>query len=169
MEVRTIQEDIQLKKWSIAIISIFFLYLMGCGSNEVNNGLTGSKPPEASIQIDGETFETTLGTYCWSSNGKSECVDYAGPKELLEGKEPILVKPGAEIKFVMDYKPLPNEVHVIQFDDSSEKEIIVEEHSFTAPTEKGTYYYSYGVWWMDEVQENVSNGDAFYAFVLEVK
>ncbi|MFS0865041.1 hypothetical protein [Fredinandcohnia sp. 179-A 10B2 NHS] len=158
-----------MKKWCIAIISCLFLFLMGCGGNEANNELTGNNPPEASIQIDGETYETTLGTYCWSSKGKSECVDTAGPKELLEGKQPIQVKPGAEIKFVMDYKPLPNEVHVTQFDDSSENEVNVEGNSFTAPTEKGTYYYSYGVWWMDEEKENVSNGDAFYAFAIEVK
>jgi len=38
-----------------------------------------------------------------------------------------------------------------------------------APSKAGTYYYSYSVWWMDESQKNVSNGDASYAFVLEVK
>jgi hypothetical protein len=36
-------------------------------------------------------------------------------------------------------------------------------------TKTGTYYYSYSVWWMDESQKNVSNGDASYALVLEVQ
>lgn len=48
-------------------------------------------------------------------------------------------------------------------------EIEVNDQKFTAPDEKGIYYYSYGVWWMDEKEENVSNGDASYVFVLEVK
>jgi len=52
---------------------------------------------------------------------------------------------------------------------NDENEVLIEENSYIAPIRKGTYYYSYGVWWMDDKEENVSHGDAFYAFVLEVK
>ena len=51
---------------------------------------------------------------------------------------------------------------------TKELEVVVKDNHFTAPTQKGVYYYSYGVWWMDGKEENLSHGDAFYAFVLEV-
>ncbi|MEH7236804.1 hypothetical protein [Bacillus sp. JJ1562] len=153
-----------MKKWLLVFLSGILITLAGCGGNN-SSKLTGSKPPETNIQIGNETYPTVLGTYCWSST----CVDTAGPEALLEGKEPIVVHPGEEITLVMDYEPMPNEVHVAYYTGDNETEVKVENHRFTAPEEKGVYYYSYGVWWMDEKEENVSNGDAFYAFALEVK
>ncbi|RKJ26985.1 hypothetical protein D7X33_43085, partial [Butyricicoccus sp. 1XD8-22] len=100
---------------------------------------------------------------------KSTCVDTAEPVELLKNENPIQVKAGEEITFEMDYEPKPNEFHVIQTNENNETEIVMEDNHFTAPMEKGVYYYSYGVWWMDKKEANVSNGDAFYAFVLEVR
>ena len=52
--------------------------------------------------------------------------------------------------------------------ENKETEVVVKDNQFTAPTQKGINYYSYGAWWMDEKEENLSHGDAFYAFVLEV-
>lgn len=134
--------------------------LIGCS----NEQLSGGKPPKVFIEIDNELFETTLGTYCWNGT----CVDTAGPIELLKGKKPVKVKPGENISFVMDYEPKPNEFHVVEMSENKETEVIVKDNQITAPTQKGVYYYAYGVWWMDEKEENVSKGDAFYAFVLEV-
>ncbi|MBP3040734.1 hypothetical protein J9303_14680 [Bacillaceae bacterium Marseille-Q3522] len=133
-----------------------------------NNGMTGNEPPEVFIKIGSETFETDLGSYCWDTGNKAICADTAGPVELLEGKEPVKVKPSEKITFVMDYEPKPNEFHVLQISDKGETEVALKDNQITAPSEKGVYYYSYGVWWMDEEKENVSNGDAFYAFALEV-
>ncbi|WP_139311066.1 hypothetical protein [Paenisporosarcina indica] len=130
-----------------------------------NDSLKGGKPPKVLVEIGNETYETILGTYCW----KDTCVDTADSIEILEGTETIKVKPGETISFVMDYEPQPSEIHLSEF---RENQITVDieaiDNHFTAPTQKGTYYYSYGVWWMKEKEENVSNGDAFYAFVLEV-
>jgi len=69
----------------------------------------------------------------------------------------------------MDYEPKPNEIHVSQINNNKETEVQAENNRFSAPMEKGIYYYSYVTGWMDEKQENVSNGDAVYAFVIEVK
>jgi len=111
-----------------------------------------------------------LGSYCWDiSKGKSECVDTAGPVELLKDEKPIQIKAGEQIKLNMDYTPKPNKIHLSQIDNDDEKEIEINDNQFTAPDEKGTYFYSYGVWWMDEEDEDLSNGDAFYAFVIEVQ
>lgn len=148
-------------KYFLMVIMLFGFFLAGCS----DNGLSGFKPPAAFVNIGYEKYETDLGTYCW----KGTCVDTVRPVERLEGKEPIIVKAGETITFEMDYDPKPNEIHLIQFHDDQEKEITVSDNSFTAPTEAGIYYYSYGVWWMDEKEEHLSLGDAFYAFAIEIK
>ncbi|GIN91892.1 hypothetical protein J6TS1_50060 [Siminovitchia terrae] len=149
-----------MNKWLFILAFLIVLNLMGCS----NEGLSGGKPPKAFIEIDNERFETTLGTYCW----KGTCIDTAGPIELLKGKKSIKVKSGENITFVMDYEPKPNEFHVVQMSNNKETEVMVKDNRFTAPAKSGVYYYSYGVWWMDEKEANLSHGDAFYAFVLEV-
>ncbi|MED3573949.1 hypothetical protein ACTHO0_18440 [Cytobacillus praedii] len=151
-----------MKKCIFITFTFLLVTLIGCS----NGNLTSSKPPEVFIEIVNEKYETKLGTYCWGDT----CIDTAGPVELLDGKAPVKVKPGEKINFVMDYEPLPNSVYLLQInEEKKEQEVLVEDHEFTAPAQKGLYYYSYGVWWMDEKQENVSNGDAFYAFALEVE
>jgi hypothetical protein len=164
-----------MKRFTI-MFSLFLAFILG-GCNSINsnttkekNILSGANPPNAYIEINNKRFETTLGTYCWSSEGKGTCVDKVGPVELLEGKKPIQVSAGVKIKFGMDFNPKPNKFHVIQISSSGkETEVVVQNNEFTAPLEKGVYYYSYGVWWMDEKEDHLSHGDAFYAFVIEVK
>lgn len=149
----------------LLIFAGFTSIIVGC-SKEV---VTGGKPPEVHINIGSENYETKLGTYCWKNVWKNECVDTAGPVELLKGEVPINVNPGERVSFLMEYEPKPTKFHLTQISESAENEILIEENSFTAPTQKGVYYYSYGVWWMDEKEQNLSHGDAFYAFVLEVE
>ncbi|WNS76257.1 hypothetical protein RRV45_04410 [Bacillus sp. DTU_2020_1000418_1_SI_GHA_SEK_038] len=148
---------------------LLLFLLMGISLLGYSKGIMSEeKPPNAFIKINNDMYETTLGTYCWNGKGVSTCVDTAGPIELLEGKKPIKVKPGENITFVMDYTPKPNEFYVVQIHGNEENSIEVIDNSFSAPAQKGVYYYSYGVWWMDEKVEHLSNGDAFYAFALEV-
>ncbi|MEO2078228.1 MAG: hypothetical protein ABGX20_23105 [Bacillus sp. (in: firmicutes)] len=92
-----------------------------------------------------------------------------GPIELLKGKKPIEVRPGEVITFVMNYRPKPNKINVTQMNSNNQTENVVKNNRFIAPVYKGVYYYSYGVAWMDKKDEHVSNGDASYAFALEVK
>jgi hypothetical protein len=149
-----------MKKWMTTVLAL--LIITGCSNNK---GMSGDKPPNATIEIGKKSYQTLLGTYCW----KETCADTAGPVELLEGKTPVIVTPNEEVRFVMDYQPLPNEIHLTQWNEGKEVEVTVKDNRFITPTEKGIYYYSYGVWWKDEKIENLSHGDAFYAFVLEVK
>jgi len=144
--------------------------LFGCSALHVSTDgeLTGSRPPEAKIKIGDAWYETKLGTYCWSSKNQGRCVDTIGPVEMLKNEKPVPVKPGAEITFVMDYEPQPNRFHVNRISEGKHTEVAVKQNSFQAPAQKGIYYYSYGVWWMDEKEANVAHGDAFYYFVLEV-
>jgi uncharacterized lipoprotein NlpE involved in copper resistance len=154
------KEGAYMNKWLvISLLCILFTFI-GCS----NNRMVGEKPPKALIKIGNETYETTLGSYCWNGS----CVDTAGPVELLEGKKPIKVKPGENVTFVMDYEQKPNKFHIVQKIENRETKVVVEDNRFVAPKEKGIYYYSYGVWWMDEKEANLSHGDASYAFALEV-
>jgi hypothetical protein len=150
-----------MSKWLICICVLFVL--LGCSKK---NGMIGEQPPETMIEIGNQMYETTLGTYCWTSSNFSRCVD---SPVVVKGQNPITIKPSDEITFVMDYQPKPNEFQLLQINDVGQTEIALKGNRFTAPAQKGTYSYSYGVWWMDEKVANLSHGDAFYAFVLEVK
>ena len=156
-----------MKKWTAVLAWLLVILIAGCSGGNVN-GMTGDKPPAAFVEIQNKKYETTLGTYCWDHGKSAMCVDTAGPVELLEGEKFIQVKPGEEVAFHMNYSPKPNEIHVTQFSGNQETEVNVKNNRFNAPLEKGTYYYSYGVWWMTDKEKHISNGDAFYAFALEV-
>ena len=130
-----------MSRWVFMVLVLLGLTLIiGCS----NGGITGSKPPKTVIMVGDKTYETMLGSYCW----RSECVDTVGPLELLEGKEPVKIKPGEEVSIVMDYKPKPNEFYFGQIDDSKEIEVEIINNGFKAPAEKGIYYYVYSVWMM---------------------
>lgn len=157
------------------LLSLFMLLIIvSCSNNGTaieqpeDIAMVGNKPPNAMIQIENEIYETVLGTYCWSTKNESKCVDTIGPVEILEGKKPIPVKPRDVIKLVMDYEPLPNKFHATQIREDEQTEVELIGNAFNAPIEKGIYYYHFGVWWMDEKVENLSHGDAFYNFVIEV-
>ncbi|MFG6494609.1 hypothetical protein P8610_04575 [Fictibacillus sp. UD] len=131
--------------------------------------MTGKQPPASFVAIGDKKYETKLGSYCWKSNTSAMCVDTAGPVDLVSGEEPIQVKPGDEVSVEMDFSRKPNEVHISLFRDNQETEVKMNNHGFKAPLEKGTYIYGYSVWWMSEKEKDVSDGDALYAFALEVK
>ena len=148
-------------KFLLMFVLITGSFLTGCS----NGILSGAKPPKAFLKIEGTEYETDLGSYCW----KNACVDTARGVERLKGKEPIIVKPGQTISFVVKYEPKPNQSHLFQFSNGQEEDITVEKNHFSAPTETGVYYYSFGVGWMDEEDEHLSHGDASYGFVIEVE
>ena len=167
-----------MKKLTFLGVLFIALILGACGvSNDKNADtiLSGIKPPNVVVKINDEKYETVLGTYCWdiSSTGDKKigkCVDTAGPVDLLKDKEPIQITAGEEVTLIMDYTPKPNEMHLSQVkSDNDEMENEMKDNQFIAPNEKGIYFYSYGVWWMDEEDKDLSHGDAFYAFSLEVK
>ncbi|WP_217587472.1 hypothetical protein [Lentibacillus saliphilus] len=155
-----------MKQLTIGVVLLVVGILTGCqliGGGD--SPLSGNQPPEVYVKISNEKHPTMLGTYCWSG----ECVDTVGPVELLKGQAPLPVQPGEPITLGMNFSPKPNELHLLQIKDGKETEVDIANNRFTAPTEPGVYYYSYGVWWMDAEEENVAHGDAFYAFAVEVE
>lgn len=157
----------------IFVISILLLVgiLSACQTSESKDEfLTGDKPPDVSLEIGGGTYETELGSYCWSrplTSGEVEtkCIDVD-----LHGEDetPVEVKTGEQIKLTMDYAPKPNEVRLSQIDNYNESTIEVIDNQIVAPDKAGTYFYIYSVNWMDMEGENVSRGGADYGFVLKV-
>ena len=145
-----------MKKFLFILLVLLGFTIMGCSKEE----LSGESPPIVYIKIGDEKFETKLGTYCWTRG----CVDM-----VITENEPIRVKSGEKITLIMDYEPKPNEFYLSQVIGNNKSEIFVKENVFSAPTEKGIYNYTYGVWWMDEEEENKSHGDAFYEFALDVE
>ncbi|KIL42713.1 hypothetical protein [Jeotgalibacillus soli] len=126
-----------MKKCLFILLVLISFTIMVCSKEE----LSGKNPPEVNLNIGNENYETKLGTYCW----KDKCVDtVGGPVELLKGKVPIKVNPGEKISLLMEYEPKPNESHLMQVSESNENEVLMEENSFSAPSQKGVYYYSYG-------------------------
>jgi hypothetical protein len=144
------------KKLCILIVIVF---IAGC-SDTISN----EKPPIASLEVNNESYETTLGSYCWGNT----CADAVRTHELLEGKEPVKVKSGEIISLDIGYKTKPNDFNLYQYVEENQTEVQLQDNHFLAPEKPGIYYYAYEVWWLDDKKENVSNGSANYVFALEV-
>ena len=152
-----------MKKLLIIILCFVGAILFGCRDSY------DPEPPIAIIEVGNNSYETTLGAYCWQSNGSTTCVDVPGPQKTMAGKERIEVNPGDKIKFVLDYEPEPNDFYVLEIDSGTQVEVIVEDNIFSAPMQQGVFYYSYGARWMDEIEENVSHASVEYHFVIKVE
>ncbi|WP_010532366.1 hypothetical protein [Lentibacillus jeotgali] len=157
---------------NLTVVATLLLVFILSGCNDIilkntdeNGELSGDSPPNAYIKVDNNKYSTKLGSYCW----KTGCVDKVGPVELLKDKEPIQVRADESITLRMEYSPKPSEIHLSQISNGKENDVKLKDNQFTAPHEKGIYYYNYGVWWKDEEEESLSHGDASYVFVLEVK
>ena len=143
-------------------IAILFI-LAGC------NAVTGTvdpekmNPPDVVVKINGDTYETVRGSFCWSNNRQGVCEEYAGSVELLADKEPIVAAPGEEVTIDIPNGVVPYE-YSVDFSLTNQYEnhvILAVDHKFTAPKEEGLYYFSYFARWKNK-------GNAFYAFLIEV-
>ncbi|WP_338838920.1 hypothetical protein WDR10_06245 [Kurthia gibsonii] len=155
-----------MKKYMMLCVAI--LLLVACS----NNTELGSNPPKVTVEVDGENYETELGSYCWQggTTGSGECVDKAGPKELLNGKQPIVVQPEDELAIQVDLKRQPDEVELEQVKNNQSTNISgFKNMRFTTPKEKGTYFYAFRADWANQKEKNTSDGDAWYAFHIRVE
>lgn len=155
-----------MKKYMVLCVGI--LLLVACS----NNTELGSNPPKVTVEVDGENYETELGSYCWpgGATGSGECADKAGPEELLNGKQPIVVQPEAELAIQIDLKRQPDEVALEQVKKDQPINITnFKNMRVTAPKEKGTYFYILQAVWANQKEKNISDGDAWYAFHIRVE
>lgn len=155
-----------MKKYMM--LCVVFLLLVACS----NNTELGSNPPKVTVEVDGENYETELGSYCWQggATGSGECADKVGPEELLNGKQPIVVQPEAELAIQIDLKRQPDEVALEQVKKDQPINITnFKNMRVTAPKEKGTYFYILQADWTNQKEKNTSDGDAWYAFHVRVE
>src|SRR5690625_2754896 len=143
------------KTFNIFLLCIWIgMFLFGCSYGKVEQSpvLSGSQPPEVKLKIGNNTYDTVLGSYCWpSADDSSTCVDTGGTIELLGEDDIVEVKKGETIEIMLDYKPLPNKVHMSQMEAKlrNEKAIEFNNSRIIAPDEQGTYFYTFSVWWMN--------------------
>lgn len=155
-----------MKKYMM--LCVVFLLLVACS----NNTELGSNPPKVTVEVDGENYETELGSYCWQggATGSGECADKVGPEELLNGKQPIVVQPEAELAIQIDLKRQPDEVALEQVKKDQPINITnFKNMRVTAPKERGTYFYILQADWANQKEKNISDGDAWYAFHIRVE
>jgi len=147
-----------ITKWLFCFVVLFGVCLSGC----TFNSLQGDTPPNVYIGIADKSYPAKLGTYCW----QERCVDTSGPIDMLKDSETIKVEPEQTIKFMMDFEPPPTTIELSIFRENEEEvSIELQDVYFSAPTQKGIYYYSYSLRWQ---KDELSIGDAHYAFALEV-
>ena len=85
---------------------------------------------------------------------------------MLKDSETIKVEPGQTVKFMMDFEPPPTTINLTTLNENEEEiSIELQDVHFSAPSQKGIYYYSYSSKWQ---KDELSIGDAHYAFALEV-
>jgi hypothetical protein len=122
-------------------------------------------PPLPNVTSEQTRIPVVQSSYCW---GKSGCADYAGGKTMLKGITPAAVTSEADIKVSFAYKPEPNELSIQQFDDDKTTQIPLKKDSFSAPKEKGIYYYGISAFWTTDDGKYLK-GDTSSVFVIEVK
>lgn len=87
---------------------------------------------------------------------------------MFKGITPTAVISEADILVSFAYKPEPNELSIQQFGDDKTIQIPLKNGSFSAPKEKGIYYYGISAFWTTD-DGKYSKGDTSSVFVIEVK
>ncbi|WP_052461619.1 hypothetical protein [Sporosarcina koreensis] len=161
-----------MKKILMTLTLVSALLTAGCQQPfSDSRTLSGSEPPPVQVETDSGLHDADLGTYCWSQkNGSGMCVDAAGAIDSLAGQPPIHVVPGETVRLLMDYEPKPTNLTLRQTTpDRRESKVALDGLEFKTPDAPGLYYYDFSAWWMDEDEEDVSNGDAHYSFLIQVQ
>ncbi|MBU9711942.1 hypothetical protein [Evansella tamaricis] len=131
-------------------------------------------PPEIGIEVSGVKYKLFIGDVSWFYDGEETFYYYtmSGAFQypwLFEayGIKPIEVSAGTELTFLYEYKPEKYRYILWEHKDSSNiKELV--ELSLIVPEERGTYYYSLQVHWLNEIPDQLSINHVNYYFSLEV-
>ncbi len=198
-------EKVVSRKWSVvatqAMISMLILIgLVGCGNANVVNATPLAVvsptvesprasaihageivPPPATLEINGITQTSAIGTYCWSEVGKGGvCADMIGiptPKEALMTSSPIT----AYLRLPITTAPANLYLNVIRVSDKDEMTAdargyrwwnfqegksselpLQSQQAIRLDLDPGLYVLSVSVWWDKK-------GDVMYGFLLDVQ
>jgi hypothetical protein len=127
--------------------------------------ITKKSPPLPSVTSGQTQIPVIQSSYCWGNLG---CADYAGGRTMLKGVTPTVITPEGDIAVSFAYKPAPKRLNIQQFLDDKTLQIPLENGSFNAPNEQGTYYYGISAFWTTD-DGKFSLGDTSAVFVIEVR
>lgn len=146
-------------------VALLFI-LAGCAGTTGAVDTERKTPPDVVVIVNGNTYETVRGSFCWKNKNQTGCEDHSGSIELLADEEPIIVAPGEEIIINISDGLEPDEYSVdFSLTDQYENFVVLAvDNKFSAPTEEGLYYFSYFAKW----EKKAYDGDAYYAFLIEV-
>lgn len=133
-----------------------------------NKSKLAASAPETKVVVNQKTYGAHMASYCWMGlDNQSKCVNTLGATDLLKEKRKIKVKRGEKVSLIVRSHLKPNETSLYLVNGGTQKNVKLINNTFTAPTERGTYYYTYGAWWMKS-DKILSHGDVFYVFALKV-
>jgi hypothetical protein len=150
----------KITKFIFALVTVMLLIITGC-----SGGTGKEEPPEAIVEINDGTIETSKGTYKWETQvflSKNVVIaDAAAPFQIAEEMEARIVPQGsiANIKFSDTSKPQLN-VYLWE-EEKRGKELSLIRNQLTLPSQIGRYVIEIFARW--------SNGEASYTFVVEIQ
>lgn len=159
---------LKIKKLFFTIV-ISSLWITGCtnGIGEMDNKVAENKndfPPSmtAMINVQEKEYEIEAGNYRWERKKGLETevvqTDAASTYQIGENYNAIGLEPNTNINIEIEENP---KISVYQWNENDrDKEIILKNNQFSAPSSKGQYIY--------EVLAKWSNGEVSYTFVVEV-
>ncbi|MZQ80622.1 hypothetical protein GQF01_00435 [Paenibacillus sp. 5J-6] len=156
---------------------VVFIYLTPFAGNIVANtrfegyassvGIRKIKefPPLPSVTSGKTQIRVIQSSYCWGNLG---CADYVRGNAMLKEIIPTPVNPEEDIKVSFANIPAPSGLDIHQFVDKKSMKIPMKYGSFSAPKEKGVYYYGIFAFWTTD-DGKFSKGDTSSVFAIEVR
>lgn len=129
--------------------------------NDVSPEEARPEPPELSIQVGEESFNSILGTYSWSVENEDSTfdgieVDSVAPPELVSTMDPLQVT--ADTTITLDFEEEPDRYTVRIWDEDNN---ILSESDEVDLSGEGTVIYDVVAHW--------DQGTASYAFSLDIE
>lgn len=123
--------------------------------------------PSLVVQSGKMVIPVVQSSYCWGSLG---CADYAATPAMLRDQTLPKISPGATIALIFPYTPLPSEIQLHSLDTTSSDHAVIslQNGTFHAPTNHGTYYYTFQAGWTSE-DGMYSMGDTSFVFGFQVE
>lgn len=109
------------------------------------------------VNIDGTRYDMAKGGYRWTKGNQVTQTDAAGPTQIAEKFEAIIVAANSKAKIVIEQDPC---LRVYTW-NAEQEAIAVEEGQISLPATSGRYIY--------EVVAKWTNGEVSFTFVVEVK
>lgn len=123
-----------------------------------------TEPSVPVIKAGKVDISSTRGSYCWKGPFSGTCVDKALSSSMDMAREykPVEVAPNSKIKIHLKKEPIQGSLTAERWTDEKNSQTAeISNGEFIVPNQSGIYAYHIFARW--------KNGDASYAFLIEVK